>query len=77
MSDSEAASNWVQQLRDEAAVHLEDAARSDDPARRDGLIREALAMLARARALQHQADYQVEEPDEDGWFVGHPVGRTH
>lgn len=77
MSGSTDASNQVQQLRDKAAVRLEDAAQSGDPARRDTLIMEALAMLAEARELQAKAEYPAEERSNTDPLTGSTSARTH
>lgn len=77
MSGSTGASNQIQQLRDKAAVRLEDAGQSGDPAERDNLIREALAMLAEARELQAKAEHQIEERSKIDPFTGSTSARTH
>ena len=43
-------------LRDHAASLLREAAQCGDPARRDGLLREAMARLDEARRLLDQLD---------------------
>ena len=52
----------TQQLRSEAAARLNDAAECSDPALRDDLVSEALALLAEARALRDQVERDVQGP---------------
>lgn len=64
MSDQETASIQAKHLRDLARVCLEDGARCKDPALRDCLLRQALALLAEARMLRDQAEREFEAPGE-------------
>ena len=52
MDDPRGESAEIQRLREEATARLQDAVRCADSARRDALLREALASLDRARALR-------------------------
>jgi len=68
MSDSERACR----ARNHAACLLHEAVRCRNPARRDGLLRQALARLAEARLLlgrQNAADYLNEAMDRIGQIV--------
>lgn len=64
MSDPETASIQAEHLRDEAKIRLEDAARCEDPARRDCLLRQALALLAQARILRGQTEREFQASGE-------------
>ncbi len=55
MSDGDSA-HRAQDLRDHAASLLREAAECGDPARCDGLLREAMAQLDEARRLLDQLD---------------------
>ncbi len=46
-------------LRDMARQNLDEAARCPDPARRDVLLHQAVALLAEARRLRDPADAQA------------------
>jgi len=59
MSDGDSASQ-AQDLRDHATSLLQEAAQCGDPARRDGLLRAAVARLSEARRLLHQLDNTSE-----------------
>jgi len=47
-------------LRDQATSLLHEAARCNDPAQRDGLLREAITRLDKARLLLHGLDEEAE-----------------
>lgn len=64
MSDPETATTQVQRLRSDAAARLNDAAQCSDPAQRDGLVSEALALLAQARVLRNQAECDLQMPGD-------------
>ncbi len=57
MSDS---ARQAKDLRDHATSLLQEAARCSDPARRDGLLREAVARLDEARLLLYRLDNEAE-----------------
>ena len=61
----------AQDLRDQATSLLHEAAQCSDPARRDGLLREAITRLEKARLLLHGLDEEAE-----GLGLG-PTRRTH
>ena len=54
------AQDQAQGLRDHAASLLQEAAQCGDPARRDGLLRQAVARLNAARRLLDQLDKTSE-----------------
>lgn len=62
MRDPDTDPDRTQRLRDEAAARLNDAAQCSDPALRDELVSEALALLAQARRLRDQADCDAQAP---------------
>lgn len=62
MNDPEAPPTLFQLLRDEAARCLNDAAQCDDPVRRDGMLRRALALLNEARTLRDQMEDRPRMP---------------
>lgn len=61
MSDGDSV-RQAKDLRDHATSLLHEAAQCGDPARRDGLLREAVAQLDRARRLLDQSDDAAGEP---------------
>lgn len=65
MDDPTTASIAAQRLRDEAKHRLDDAAACDDPARRDALLHESLAMLAEARRLRDQPELTTDRTEAE------------
>ena len=61
MSDGDSA-DQAQDLRDPAASLLRKAAQCVDPARRDGLLRDAMARLGEARRLLDRLDDALGRP---------------
>ncbi len=64
MNDPETAVTQAQHLRSEATARLNDAAQCNDPAQRDDLVSEALALLAQARVLGGQAEHDLQLPSK-------------
>lgn len=60
MSDGDSARR-AKDLRDHATTLLREAVQCDDLARRDGLLREAVARLDEARRLLNRLDNQDED----------------
>ena len=69
MSDGDSA-RQAQDLRDHATFLLQEAARCRDPARRDGLLRQAVARLNEARRLLDQPDDTPERLGSSGSMKG-------